>query len=532
MVEIKPPPVEEVGDYESAENMSIYIYEVVTDLINLLLEGLDEFDRVAVSLESSDLRYSVFFHFDAPKNYTPQLFLDRLLAVLNSNENFSLFGTVIIRLYRIRLPHGGGKNRLGQLKRGNYSPEEFAFRKRSLVNVPVETRFPNSCVPRSIMLELARITVRKEREFRSKEDDSRLEKSVEEHFLEGVSSKVKRWIKELDSRAEVLCKAAGVSPVGPHSVDDIEKFQRVLPDTQIFFWGAQWRDQLFYRGPVNSANRICLYLNQHHVSIISKPHALLQRQYYCFDCNVTYNQRHNHLICPNRCRYCGGSPPCERDSDGGVLCRLCNRCLPNLSCVQAHKVKGRLGGMSICERLKNCLRCSAFYVVLSRNFVHECGVLYCRNCNERHGKEEKCYLSPRAIPHKRPTSTFAFFDFECGMTPRPDPVTGEVRLYHSVILAVCRKVSTDDEDHFEDSFFYNISDFVDYILAQEKIVLIAHNRLCNCCGLENLLSVYLFSQNYDSNFILKELIRRSIIPRIILKGTSIILFEIPDREIR
>ena len=553
------PPFEHAESYVEIKDMIAYLFEVFVDITSFLVKDLTTFDRIAISIQSNDLKYGVYFPFMRPERYTPELYLDRLVSVLQSNESFNLFSVIIVRVYRITLPSAGGRTARGYLTKGTLSAKRFIKEKRSLISVPDQTRLVKSCIPRCIVLALARLNVEKAQESRQEsiihadltnafgagstdalvnepqsigqkdesvsssstssylpELQSMIKKwgrntknfSIDERLVLGCKHNTQRWISELDDRTEKLCEAAGINPHGPHSLYDIEKIQGVLDSTQVFVFGASWSDHLLFRGQVEQQDKICLYLDEGECSIVSKPHALLCRSYYCFKCQKSYSNAPDHHKCEAICKICYSTPCCERDESGGIYCPDCNRTCLNIKCEQLHKRKGRKGGRSFCEKFKLCPKCDSFFIHLGEGFEHKCGVSFCRDCGSSHEKRNRCYLTIRKPPKRKKIPKFLFLDIEAQMSAKDSAGHDKPKKYHEVILAVSRLVSVDNIEGAEEKIWFNLGDFFDYLLEHNNLTILAHN-----------------SRGYDSHFLLDYLLEHHIEPRVVLRGTNVILFE-------
>lgn len=153
--------------------------------------------------------------------------------------------------------------------------------------------------------------------------------------------------------------------------------------------GAQW----FYREEYDSApTKLCLLkIGDHFHGVRSVP-ALLNRGYYCHDCDKGFNQQDaEHHNCSrqncDKCRRTGGQcKDFKERKPANVYCQECGQSFRGQDCFNAHK--GRR-----CERFKKCPDFCKVYK-FSKKKKHQCGVYKCPNCRQKVLPNHQCYIQP------------------------------------------------------------------------------------------------------------------------------------------
>ena len=189
-------------------------------------------------------------------------------------------------------------------------------------------------------------------------------------------------------------------------------------------------------------------------------------------------------------------------------------------------------GQHVCMGEKYCKNCSRVV-----KMDHKCFILTVdqkekmreqrmskksKEKDEKEEGEEKDEEKNKIVKKIKQFNGFVFFDFEC----YPDEHTGE----HVVNLAMAQKVSKECIDVYPDCtcedcttkiIYYNISDFVDWMLSQsnDHCIFIAHN-----------------SKGYDAYMIISELQKRKIPTdaniAATVNGTKVMYFKFRKIEIK
>ena len=127
-------------------------------------------------------------------------------------------------------------------------------------------------------------------------------------------------------------------------------------------------------------------MEQHFHGLRSVP-ALLNKTYYCHQCNKGYNQEdaQHHNCSRQNCDMCrrknGECPNYQERKPAHVYCNDCGRSFYGQNCVTAHKEPKGKKKVSLCQKLKKCPECCKVYKY-SKKKKHVCGEYRCPNCRQ------------------------------------------------------------------------------------------------------------------------------------------------------
>ena len=326
--------------------------------------------------------------------------------------------------------------------------------------------------------------------------------------------------KLLTEAAETLHDLAGVPLDKGCGVEELNKFQRVLPKYCIRVFSATSTPELIYKGPPAERN-IFLILDQYkqHYNVISGPLGFFGFRYYCLSCDKPYSHRNKHS-CKVKCPCCF---ECHSRAEPSkfLKCTDCNRSFWNKSCLNQHKLKGKSQKKNICELVRRCNLCGFSGPVSG----HQCGTR-CKHCYVyyKDAKEHKCFIAPKKIKSKI-GQQYIFFDLEAQFV---DTTVPNCNVEHSPILIVAHRVCgscadnilnvnhrTDCPNCTEHSF--KGQDFIEWLFNGRNFdsTVIAHNF-----------------KGYDGVFILKKLIQLGKSPTFACRGSQILEITIPKVNIR
>ena len=155
-----------------------------------------------------------------------------------------------------------------------------------------------------------------------------------------------------------------------------------------------------------------------HFSVLTKVNALLNKAFYCNECDVGFNSSTKHR-CLQWCNLCGHNS-CIKQADA-VYCSDCNAACRSIQCLVRHKERKSDKWPSKCQQMFFCPLCSATLKhpnkpTYRKSEDHICGENFCNNCKVFYWAEHKCYMrsttasksSGSGIEDKR----FVFYDFE------------------------------------------------------------------------------------------------------------------------
>lgn len=187
-----------------------------------------------------------------------------------------------------------------------------------------------------------------------------------------------------------------------------------------------------YKTKQHSLYDVCLWYDGSHFDGVRTPARLFGREYYCIECERSYQSRVEHTgRCVKRCNECGrmgADFPCPALQDYVRQCSACHKEFSNADCFMAHQ------GI-MCDTYHRCLHCGVVYNArrirrLSETGQHECDYSFCMKCGSYHRRGRGCYI--QVLEPTPPTNPVRFlaFDFECTQNKLVDGVKfqHEVRL--------------------------------------------------------------------------------------------------------
>ena len=191
-----------------------------------------------------------------------------------------------------------------------------------------------------------------------------------------------------------LHQEAGV-PEGLCGLPEIQKMQEHLGpqryQIKIFegIFGALWYcDDSFDSAP----KKLCLLKVEQHFHGLRSVPALLNKGYYCHQCNRGYDQENaeHHNRSRQNCDKCrrknGKYPDYQERKSVRVFCKDCGQTFYGQNCFSAHKRK-------LCQRFKKCPECCKTYK-FSKKKKHVCGEYRCPNCKSNVLPNNQCYIQP------------------------------------------------------------------------------------------------------------------------------------------
>ena len=500
------------------------LYAVFDVLMETLITGFAPQDRVGFELHAPTLDRPIWI----PLSRRDQVTVDRILfhiqRVLQSKTNFVLDGDVIIKVIHIAMPEGSGRTNL----------KSWAERKHSVIQIKNKD---DLCLARAIVTAKARL-------------DKDTDCTVNWNNIRRGQCEQTRLAKELHRRAGV--------PEGPCGLDEVASFQAVLPEYQINVVTTGTKDVYLYRGPPQPKQLHVLY-HQNHFDVMTSLPALVENSYFCNRCNKGYD-RHVAHRCKNVCKCCFNAGKDDCVLQEWIRCDDCQRDFKNPTCFQNHlkppktsnitikpRNKKQKRAPSICKSTRRCPVCCTTYKV--GHHKHQCGYLYCRNCEKQQPADHRCYMQviekkeeqlnidrlgdivddpeeaweALGIEDVNPYAEeeeeilkYVFFDFECiqedddgkgGMTHVPN---------YCIAQRVCLNCIDDDdvsrscETCGEHTKVFKgeqtLTEFGNWLLSPENrgATAIAHNM-----------------KGYDGHFFMQYAVRRGICPDVVMNGAKL-----------
>ncbi|WAR15803.1 hypothetical protein MAR_030397 [Mya arenaria] len=221
--------------------------------------------------------------------------------------------------------------------------------------------------------------------------------------------------------AETLHQKAGV-PLQRCGIEEVKKFQAVLPNYQIHVLSKEHFNGIIYDG-VEGGEPIYLYYHDQHFDVITKMTGFLNRSYFCESCKKGYSNKEKHY-CNNPCVYCHQLH--SEEEDKWTFCSKCNRNFKSDVCFKMH-LKTSDAGKSTCNTYFKCENCDQTINMDRHKKAHVCHEVYCKTCKDFVTEDHMCYMQPvientssceRNKIKKDKVASYIFFDFECTQDER------------------------------------------------------------------------------------------------------------------
>ena len=300
-------------------------------------------------------------------------FLDKIEAVLQSQDGLAFDGNTIIEVLIIEMPHGSG--RLYPL-----SNEDWNL-KKCMVHIQNDDHM---CAARAIVVCLS-------------------------YLRDGASSSKYKNMKhcgrkEQSKAALDLHKRAQV-PVSEHGagLDDVEKLAFAAGcELNIVSW--ENNNEIVYTCTRGVAEKVYLHKHGNHFNAITKIHAFYNKQKYCHECKVGYDKNQYHR-CKFSCRLCLSD--CRSANQELHPCPQCHHTFKSKACFENHQ-------KTVCNKWFECQRCHKLIdrdggLVTPEN--HECYTRKCQSCKKWVDMNvHQCYLKKVDLP--TPSNDYIFFDIE------------------------------------------------------------------------------------------------------------------------
>ncbi|CAH0387605.1 unnamed protein product [Bemisia tabaci] len=399
-----------------------WVFQVFTQILEYLYSKIHVRPGDRVQLEITSPANPAKPLFVSPRR-NDQLSAETILSViekiLNSNEEFLVAGTVIVKFSVIRLPAGFG--RLPVYVNLTLPFDVYCLRKRSILSIKDRDFL---CLARAIVISLAHI-------HKNDSEESLL------MYNRIVKSQNRRHQTEA---AERLCTDAGVNLMFGGDLDHVRTFQNRLVDYTITIWNGRTGRKLLFKGPISTEehprrNIDLIFEDDHYAAIADLP-AAFGGIFFCRDCNVPYKHERAHR-CSLSCQACNAVTKCDTALPI-VTCDGCNRNFYGMLCFDNH-LEPYAGNFTVCQAVKKCKDCLKVYRVIDRKKVpHFCDEKYCSICKKFVRRDHLCYIQ-KISPDKNPSKKgfmFVFFDLECTQST-PSETPGE--FIHRPNLCVARQ---------------------------------------------------------------------------------------------
>ena len=407
----------------------------------------------------------------------------------------------------------------------------------------------NMCLPRAIAVALCR-----EAYFSSHKHSQPLKRLYDSmRKNDRKNARHGHLSSSLQKRSAMkLMRKAGISFDSPGLLSHVPLYEAALK-TGITVISARSGNKKVHNGNRAHPKRITLYHSEDengngHYSVLTKVNAILNKNYYCNECDVGFNSSTKHK-CVTWCNLCG-QQGCVKGLNE-VKCRDCNARCRSDECLERHR-KGSDRWPSKCQQMFFCDLCGVTLKhpnrSLSRDPLHHvCGENFCNNCKVFYWDDHRCFMRSTnaskcggmGMEDKR----FIFYDFE-SMLDNEGHHVPNLAVAHS-ICHWCRDVThvgADDTCNFcgsrcnlcsswnkkEKQFERapcrgcgkrqvifkgrdTVDQFCSWLISEQHtgVIAMAHN-----------------ARAYDNYFIYHHVIKNGMKPSIIFRGAKIINFHI------
>jgi len=274
---------------------------------------------------------------------TAERFMAELERVLQSNEDFTIDESLIIEVTLVDMPSGGAGKRCKYV-----NTDKFVCDKRCILRIQNNDEL---CCARAIITAKARLDKHPKWE------------------------NIRKGFEPQGNMAKQLHEKAGVK-MGTCGIEEIKKFQNVLPDYQLQVVSQEHFNAIIFSGP-EAEKKVYLYNHDNHYDIITSMPAFLSKNYFCTRCNKGYDHKENHK-CNNVCHCCRKIH--EVTEENWIQCHTCHRFFKGKTCFELHR-KTTAKGNSTCGKLYRCQDCGKT-VNKTIDKQHQCGQIYCNQCRD------------------------------------------------------------------------------------------------------------------------------------------------------
>ncbi|KAL4083555.1 hypothetical protein QTP88_028871 [Uroleucon formosanum] len=283
-----------------------------------------------------------------------------------------------------------------------------------------------------------------------------------------------------------LCKMLTEYNKEGFTLVDIKNVESIL-DIQIIIVCAEHFNTVIYKGE-DKEIKIYLYKNGNHFDVIWSMQGFYGSSYYCKKCDTSYNNKDKHKCVKDKnvCKLCMKSEHLS-STKNRIYCEDCNRYCYNQECLDDY--------FYVCMYV-----CTETNILEPR--IDKCGYsIICRNCEEEVKiNEYKCYMQP-IIEKGDKCNTIDCTKCNKGNTKyKSQQETG---------IHIANKIIAHDFEGNKIMFDTN-EEFCKHVISEEYrgYTLIAH-----------------YAKGYDSQFILKYLVDKTLKPFRIYSGTKLMLLE-------
>ena len=383
--------VEDEGLPKTLKALKIIFQSILDDLS----EKTSANDLIRISIQNPEFDYPIELPFKQKRLLNADSILYEIERVLQSYQEFKLDSGLKLDIIHVSMPAGRGRYKM------NYVNVERALREKHCF---IQIRNTDDiCCARAIVTAIARV------EKHPKWESIRKGRKIQQQLA-----------LELHEKANI--------PVAECGIDEIKRFQAVLPGYQVHVYSLE-SACITFKGPP-ADQKIFLFNHNNHFDVITSMPAFLGNGYYCDTCEKGYNTKEHHA-CNNPCFRCKGI---HKESGTAMKCDDCLRWFDGEKCFDMHK-KTTSSGRSTCNSVYICENCNH---TVNNDWhkdknPHRCGNVYCKVCRNWYPTNHQCYMKVDQSSTKESndleellcddrtpseeeqmkTEKYIYFDFEC-----------------------------------------------------------------------------------------------------------------------
>ena len=384
------------------------LHQMFSELIDTLKNGRTDRDRGRLYIGHKDFFKPIVVHLRTLDTLTPEAILEKLGAILQSEEQMVLDTGLEIKAGVLESLAGGGCSKRMKVTNLNKGSMEHSMRlKQSVIQIPYDVN--NMCAAMSLVLC----------EAHKKKENTKASKTAWSVLTDKRNFK-RTTPRSLKNQAIALQEKTSLPLYQRVHVEDLHHFEKVM-DAQIVVLSRG--NEIIYPGRENTVKYFMYFetVAKHYTPILSVA-GFLGRSYFCEICMKPYNDKTTHRCC-DICKLCKDFN-CRPESP--MCCRTCNRECRSMECFERHKKiqpmkKKKKAGehedgesqeeMSICMSEMRCRECLSTVDLTKRSFGdHKCCEYYCHHCMQFFTETHNCYI--QTVKPKRTAGVFYFYDCE------------------------------------------------------------------------------------------------------------------------
>ena len=371
-------------EVDGLSNILKTLKQVFRSILNDITQMIPDTDLVRISMDNPELDFPITLEFMPRRELTAERILSEIERVLQSYQQFVVDETFHIDIVHVQNPHGKGNP-----KKPYVDISRLLQSKGSVLQIRNQDKL---CCARAIVTAIARH-----------------ENHPQWNSIRKGTGLQKLMAVQLHQKAGVALQKCGI--------EEVKRFQAVLPQYQIHVLSKDHFNAIIYEGP-EGAVPIYLYYHDEHFDVITKMTGFLNKSYFCSQCKKGYNNKETHT-CNNPCVYCHRLHSDQEEK--WIFCDKCNRYFKNGTCYQMHLQIKSKGGTCTCETYYKCKNCDQTVNKKLHKNKHVCHEVYCKTCKDFVAEDHQCFMQPVQIEDdsrksKKTTkqiTKYIFFDFEC-----------------------------------------------------------------------------------------------------------------------